>query len=114
MLAERVAAPIELLEGAMEQHVTASFQNPDALLGIAENYGEVSTVPKERAQSRSPGHAGVLWDQRMLPGSWGRSKRGQAAGGLQGDVPLSAHPRQQVGREMQRGPGVGCRRDWSA
>ncbi|XP_032054407.1 fibrous sheath-interacting protein 2 [Aythya fuligula] len=25
----------------MEQHVTASSQNPDALLGIAENYGEL-------------------------------------------------------------------------
>ena len=35
----------------MEQHVTAGFQNPEALLGIAEKYREVSTVPEERAQS---------------------------------------------------------------
>lgn len=96
----------------MEQHGTASSQNPDALLGIAEKYGEVSAVPEERAQSRSPGRAGVLWCQRMLPGSWGGSKRGQATGGLQGDVPLSAHTGQRTASKWEES----CRgvRGWAA
>ena len=75
----------------MEQHLTAGFQNPDALLSIVGKTLEVSTVPEERAHSRSPGHWGLLWGQGMLPGSWEISKPGQAAEGLQGAVPLSAH-----------------------
>lgn len=96
----------------MEQHLTAGFQNPDALLCIAGKSREVSTVPEERAQSRSPGRAGLLWGQRRLPGSWEGSKPGQAAEGSQGAVPLSAHPGVLLasGKRAARGCGGGLQK----
>ena len=51
----RVAAPGELLEGAMERHLTTGVQKADALQSAPGKRRKVSSGPIERAEPGSLG-----------------------------------------------------------
>ena len=67
----RVAAPGELLEGAMEHRLTAGVRNVDALLSVVGKGGKVSSVPMESAQPGSLGHG---WGAGRDPKVVGRGR----------------------------------------
>ena len=91
-----VTAPGELLEGAMEHHLSGGVRNVDAVLSAVGKRGEVSKGPM------------------FSPGAWEGCKGGGAVESLQAVVPVCPGwlTARQVGGVAAKGRGGGLRKGW--